>query len=80
MNISSIFGASGGFGTSPAYHAAKGAVRILTKNAALHWALENVRVNSVQAAASPPKSLLATDDDHRTTGVVNAVLADRTEQ
>ncbi len=27
INISSIFGTSGGFGTSPAYHAAKGAVR-----------------------------------------------------
>jgi NAD(P)-dependent dehydrogenase (short-subunit alcohol dehydrogenase family) len=47
INISSIFGASGGFGTSPAYHAAKGAVRILTKNVALHWAQQGVRVNSV---------------------------------
>jgi NAD(P)-dependent dehydrogenase (short-subunit alcohol dehydrogenase family) len=47
INISSIFGASGGFGTSPAYHAAKGAVRILTKNAALHWAQQGVRVNSI---------------------------------
>ncbi|HSP73075.1 MAG TPA: glucose 1-dehydrogenase [Gaiellaceae bacterium] len=47
INISSIFGSSGGFGTSPAYHAAKGAVRILTKNVALHWATEGVRVNSV---------------------------------
>jgi len=35
INISSIFGTSGGFGTSPAYHAAKGAVRTLTKNVAL---------------------------------------------
>lgn len=47
INISSIFGTSGGFGTSPAYHAAKGAVRTLTKNVALHWALEGVRVNSI---------------------------------
>jgi NAD(P)-dependent dehydrogenase (short-subunit alcohol dehydrogenase family) len=47
INISSIFGAIGGFGTSPAYHAAKGAVRLLTKNTALHWATEGVRVNSV---------------------------------
>ncbi len=38
INISSIFGTSGGFGTSPAYHAAKGAVRTLTKNIALHCA------------------------------------------
>jgi NAD(P)-dependent dehydrogenase (short-subunit alcohol dehydrogenase family) len=47
VNISSIFGTSGGFGTSPAYHAAKGAVRTMTKNAALHWATEGIRVNSV---------------------------------
>jgi NAD(P)-dependent dehydrogenase (short-subunit alcohol dehydrogenase family) len=47
INISSIFGTSGGFGTSPAYHAAKGAVRTLTKNAALHWAPEGIRVNSI---------------------------------
>jgi NAD(P)-dependent dehydrogenase (short-subunit alcohol dehydrogenase family) len=47
INISSIFGASGGFGVSPAYHAAKGAVRILTKNVALRWATDGVRVNSV---------------------------------
>jgi len=47
INISSIFGTSGGFGTSPAYHAAKGAVRTLTKNVALHWATEGVRVNSI---------------------------------
>jgi NAD(P)-dependent dehydrogenase (short-subunit alcohol dehydrogenase family) len=47
VNNSSIFGASGGFGTSPAYHAAKGAVRLMTKNAALHWATSGIRVNSV---------------------------------
>jgi NAD(P)-dependent dehydrogenase (short-subunit alcohol dehydrogenase family) len=47
INVSSIFGASGGFGTSPAYHAAKGAIRILTKNVALHWAGDGVRVNSI---------------------------------
>jgi NAD(P)-dependent dehydrogenase (short-subunit alcohol dehydrogenase family) len=47
VNISSIFGASGGFGTSPAYHAAKGAVRTLTKNTALHWAEKGIRVNSI---------------------------------
>jgi NAD(P)-dependent dehydrogenase (short-subunit alcohol dehydrogenase family) len=47
VNISSIFGASGGFGASPAYHSAKGAVRILTKSTALAWAQQGVRVNSV---------------------------------
>lgn len=47
INNSSIFGASGGFGTSVDYHAAKGAVRTMTKNVALHWATEGIRVNSV---------------------------------
>jgi NAD(P)-dependent dehydrogenase (short-subunit alcohol dehydrogenase family) len=47
INNSSIFGASGGFGTSTDYHAAKGAVRTMTKTAAIGWALEGVRVNSV---------------------------------
>lgn len=47
INISSMFGIVGGFGTSPAYHAAKGAVRLLTKNTALAWVKEGVRVNSV---------------------------------
>ena len=47
INNSSIFGTSGGFGTSTDYHAAKGAVRTMTKNVALHWAAEGIRVNSV---------------------------------
>jgi NAD(P)-dependent dehydrogenase (short-subunit alcohol dehydrogenase family) len=47
INNSSIFGTSGGFGTSTDYHAAKGAVRTMTKNLALHWATEGIRVNSV---------------------------------
>lgn len=47
INISSIFGTSGGMGTSPAYHAAKGAVRTLTKNVALAWARAGARVNSI---------------------------------
>jgi NAD(P)-dependent dehydrogenase (short-subunit alcohol dehydrogenase family) len=47
VNISSILGAVGGFGNNAAYHASKGAVRILTKNAALRWARDGIRVNSV---------------------------------
>jgi NAD(P)-dependent dehydrogenase (short-subunit alcohol dehydrogenase family) len=48
VNMSSIFGVSGGFGgISPGYHSAKGAVRTLTKTAALGWAKQGVRVNSV---------------------------------
>jgi len=47
VNISSIFGAVGGFGSSIAYHASKGAVRLMTKNAAIRYAKEGIRVNSV---------------------------------
>ncbi|MFL6172398.1 MAG: SDR family NAD(P)-dependent oxidoreductase [Marmoricola sp.] len=47
VNVSSILGTVGGFGNSAAYHAAKGAVRTMTKNAALHWATSGVRVNSL---------------------------------
>jgi NAD(P)-dependent dehydrogenase (short-subunit alcohol dehydrogenase family) len=47
VNVCSIFGTVGGFGSSFSYHAAKGAVRVMTKNAALHWAERGVRVNSV---------------------------------
>jgi len=47
VNVSSIYGISGGFGVGPAYHSAKGAVRIITKNVALEWAKQGVRVNSV---------------------------------
>jgi NAD(P)-dependent dehydrogenase (short-subunit alcohol dehydrogenase family) len=47
VNVSSIFGAVGGFGGSVAYHASKGAVRLMTKNAAIRYAPERIRVNSV---------------------------------
>jgi len=46
VNISSIAGIVGG-GRLPAYHASKGGVRLLTKTAAIQYAKENIRVNSV---------------------------------
>jgi 3alpha(or 20beta)-hydroxysteroid dehydrogenase len=47
VNMCSMFGTSGGFGASAAYHASKGAVRTLTKSAAMHWAGTGIRVNSI---------------------------------
>jgi NAD(P)-dependent dehydrogenase (short-subunit alcohol dehydrogenase family) len=47
INISSIYGAIGGSGNAIAYHASKGALRLMTKSAALRYAKENIRVNSV---------------------------------
>ena len=46
INISSIYGIIGS-GGSAAYHASKGAVRILTKTAAVEFASSQIRVNSV---------------------------------
>jgi len=46
VNISSIFGIVGSAGTA-AYHGTKGAVRLLTKQAAVEYALQGIRVNSV---------------------------------
>lgn len=46
VNISSMYGIVGGLG-GPAYAAAKGAVRILSKSTALGWAKKGVRANSV---------------------------------
>lgn len=47
VNISSIYGAVGGTGGSIAYHASKGALRLMTKSAAIRYAPEKIRVNSV---------------------------------
>lgn len=46
INISSIYGIVGSE-TSASYHASKGAVRIFTKSAAIQYAGEGIRVNSV---------------------------------
>ncbi len=46
INTSSIMGIVGS-PTTPAYSAAKGAIRIFTKTAALQYAKENIRVNSI---------------------------------
>ena len=46
INVSSIYGLVGSE-TSTAYHAAKGAIRLFTKSAAIQYAKENIRVNSV---------------------------------
>jgi NAD(P)-dependent dehydrogenase (short-subunit alcohol dehydrogenase family) len=47
VNISSMYGKVGGFGDTAAYHAAKGGVTVLTKNAAVGYGEDGIRVNSV---------------------------------
>jgi cyclopentanol dehydrogenase len=46
VNISSIYGLIGSPGMA-AYHSSKGAVRLLTKSAAVQYAQEKIRVNSI---------------------------------
>lgn len=46
INISSICGIVGSFANS-AYHASKGAVRIFSKSAAIQYAPDHIRVNSI---------------------------------
>jgi NAD(P)-dependent dehydrogenase (short-subunit alcohol dehydrogenase family) len=49
INLSSIYGLIGNADLPP-YHASKGAVRLMTKNDALLYAKDNIRVNSVHPA------------------------------
>ena len=46
INLSSIYGLVGA-GDVPPYHASKGAVRLMTKNDALIYAADRIRVNSI---------------------------------
>jgi NAD(P)-dependent dehydrogenase (short-subunit alcohol dehydrogenase family) len=46
VNLSSIYGLVGA-GDAPPYHASKGAVRLMTKNDALIYAPDRIRVNSI---------------------------------
>lgn len=71
INIASIFGTVGGFGSQFSYHAAKGAVRLMTKNAALHWAIRGVRVNSIHPGfIETPRSRELWRDTSRHTAMV----------
>src|SRR5919106_242341 len=53
VNISSISGFAGQQGVHMAYNASKGAVRIMTKTAAVQWAADSIRVNSVHPGFMP---------------------------
>ena len=54
VNISSIAGFVGNESAHPGYNASKGAVRLLTKSAAVQHASDNIRVNSVHPGMMPP--------------------------
>jgi len=55
VNISSVSGIVGNVGNHMGYNASKGAVRIVTKSAAVQYAQDGIRVNSVHPGTMPPK-------------------------
>jgi NAD(P)-dependent dehydrogenase (short-subunit alcohol dehydrogenase family) len=64
VNISSAWGLIG-TGGSIAYHAAKGAVRVMTKTAAIEYARKGVRINSIYPGQIDTPVLAGMDDDVR---------------
>jgi 3(or 17)beta-hydroxysteroid dehydrogenase len=63
VNISSISGFVGQDGVHMAYNASKGAVRIMTKTAAVQFAADGIRVNSVHPGFLPPMRTSKTSAD-----------------
>ena len=63
VNISSISGFVGQDGVHMAYNASKGAVRIMTKTAAVQYAGDGIRVNSVHPGFMPPMRTSKTSAD-----------------
>ena len=63
VNISSISGFVGQSGVHMAYNASKGAVRIMTKTAAVQYAKDGIRVNSVHPGFMPPMRTSKTSAD-----------------
>ena len=62
VNISSVYGLVGSGGSS-AYHASKGAVRLLTKSTAIQYASEGIRANSVHPGIIETAMTEATNAD-----------------
>jgi NAD(P)-dependent dehydrogenase (short-subunit alcohol dehydrogenase family) len=63
VNISSISGFVGQSGVHMGYNASKGAVRIMTKTAAVQFAPDGIRVNSVHPGFMPPMRTSKTSAD-----------------
>ena len=70
VNISSIMGLVGGEEGHPAYHASKGAVRLLTKATAVRYAKDGIRINSVHPGYMPPMSTSALETEAHIQAVI----------
>jgi NAD(P)-dependent dehydrogenase (short-subunit alcohol dehydrogenase family) len=67
VNISSISGIVGQDGIHMGYNASKGAVRVMSKSAAVQFAKDGIRVNSVHPGVLPPMrtSTVTADPERR---------------
>ena len=75
VNISSISGIVGQNVIHMGYNASKGAVRIVTKAAAVQYAEDGIRVNSVHPGAMPPmRSSSAARDPEMRGNMVNSAV------
>jgi len=70
INLSSIWGVVGAAGVAP-YQAAKGAVRTMTKNAAVTYAKDNIRANSIHPGIIWTPLIEAQDK-----GITDSIVAD----
>ncbi|MCE2458485.1 MAG: glucose 1-dehydrogenase [Dehalococcoidia bacterium] len=74
VNISSISGIVGQSGNHMGYNASKGAVRIVTKSAAVQYAQDGIRVNSVHPGTMPPmRSSAAARNQEVLSGTLDSV-------
>jgi len=74
VNISSISGIVGQDGIHMGYNASKGAVRVMTKSAAVQFARDRIRVNSVHPGVLPPmRTSTVTADPERRARMLKAV-------
>ena len=74
VNISSISGIVGQSGNHMGYNASKGAVRIVTKSAAVQFAQDGIRVNSVHPGTMPPmRSSAAARNQEVISGTLDSV-------
>ena len=82
VNISSISGIVGQEAVHMGYNASKGAVRTVTKSAAVQYARDGIRVNSVHPGLMPPMRTTALSSDRRGEMMANVPMrrAGRTEE
>lgn len=74
VNISSISGIVGQDFIHMGYNASKGAVRLMTKSAAVRWAEAGIRVNSVHPGLMPPMAGGSASSETRDAMIANTPM------